>query len=268
MKRRSSLTAGQFIEELLGQGRYTFAREEAERRLGTSQAAAYMTLHRLVKAGRLVMPRSGFYVIVDPQHRAAGTLPPEWFIHELVKGMGRPYYVGLLSAAQIHGAAHHRPQEFQVVIPTRTIRPIRVGNVRIRFFGKGPFDCSETVEVKTPTGFQKVSTPETTAWDLVRYPRAAGGLGNVVTVLSELEEHLDVAKLRKTVRRHDDLLVAQRLGYLLDQLSRRDLTRGLADWVQKEDAPLRPLDPALPVARGSESRKWHLVINAELEPEA
>src|SRR3972149_1360927 len=111
MKRRSIITASRFIEELLGQGRYTFTREEVARRLGTSPAAVSMSLHRLMKAKRLVLPRSGFYVIVDPQHRAAGTLPPEWFIDPLMKDMARPYYVGLLSAAQLHGAAHQRPQE-------------------------------------------------------------------------------------------------------------------------------------------------------------
>jgi len=184
MKSAAPIIAGRFIEELLGQGRYTFAREEAGRRLGTAPAAAYMSLHRLVKAGRLVMPRSGFYVIVDPQHRSAGILPPEWFIHDLMKDVARPYYVGLLSAAQLHGAAHHRPQEFQVMISERALRPVRAGNVLIRFHGKGPFACSRTQEVKTPTGIMMASTPETTAWDLVRYCKAAGGLDNVVTIIS------------------------------------------------------------------------------------
>ncbi|MBI4247915.1 MAG: type IV toxin-antitoxin system AbiEi family antitoxin, partial [Elusimicrobia bacterium] len=212
MKRQSFITAGRFVEELLGQGRYTFTREEAARRLGTSAAATYMSLHRLVKAKRLVLPRSGFYVIVDPQHRAAGTLPPEWFIHPLMKDMARPYYVGLLSAAQLHGAAHHRPQEFQVVIPRRATRPVRAGNVLIRFHGKGPFDRSQTQEVKTPTGFLKASTPETTAWDLVRYFKSAGGLENVATVLSELAEKLNRSKLRATLKQHGEIVVSQRLG--------------------------------------------------------
>ena len=265
MKRLPPLTAGRFIEELLGQGRYTFAREEAARRLGTSSAATYMSLHRLVNARGLVMPRSGFYVIVDPQHRAAGTLPPEWFIHELMQDMNKPYYAGLLSAAQLHGAAHHRPQEFQVMIPNRAVRPIRSGNVFIRFHGKGPFDRSQTQEIKTPTGIMKASTPETTAWDLVRYFKAAGGLENVVTVLSELAEKLDGGKLRQTVKGHDEVIVAQRLGYLLDKLGRQDLSKGFADWVK--GAPLRLLDPAAG-SRSSENRKWRLLINARVEPEA
>lgn len=267
MNVRPTISAGEFVDNLLATGRYTFTRAEARQELGATAGAVYMALHRLVKAGRLVMPRSGFYVIVDPQHRSVGTLPPEWFIDELMKNMGKQYYVGLLSAAQSHGAAHHRPQEFQVIVPTRAVRPIRVGNVHIRFFGKGPFDRSVTVEVKTPTGFQKASSAETTAWDLVRYPRAAGGLEHVITVLAELAERLDAAKLTAIVKRHGEILVAQRLGYLLDRLSRRKLTRGLADWVDKKDPPLRPLDPASPVGDGPESRKWRLLVNAKLEPE-
>ena len=266
MKEPSPLTASRFVEELLGQGRYTFTREEAAGRLGTSAAATYMSLHRLAKARWLVMPRSGFYVIVDPQHRVAGSLPPEWFIHDLMKDMARPYYVGLLSAAQLHGAAHQQPQKFQIVIPRRTVRPIRAGNVLIEFHGKGPFNHSQTQEIKTPTGSLKVSTPETTAWDLVRYFKAAGGLENVATVLSELAEKLDGSALRAIVKRHDDKLVAQRLGYLLDKVGRRDLSKGLVDWVQK--APLRLLDPGARLAGASESRKWHLMINARMEVEA
>lgn len=225
-----------------------------------------MSLHRLVKAGRLVMPRSGFYVIVDPPHRSAGILPPEWFIHDLMKDMGRPYYVGLLSAAQLHGAAHHMPQEFQVVIPERAVRPVRGGNVLIRFHGKGPFDCSQTQEMKTPTGAMRVSTPETTAWDIVRYAKAAGGLENAVTVISDLAEKIDGSKLRDAVRLHRDVLVAQRLGYLLDMLRRQDLSERFLGLVK--DAPYRLLEPAGGAAGASESRKWRLLVNARIEPEA
>jgi predicted transcriptional regulator of viral defense system len=265
MRTVTSGPAGRFAEGLLGQGRYTFTREEAERRLGRGSTATYFALYRLVKAGWLVMPRTGFYVIVDPQHRAAGTLPPEWFVDDLMKHMRRPYYVGLLSAAQLHGAAHHRPQEFQVVIPRRTVRPVRSGNVLVRFYGKGSFDRAGLQDVKTPTGVLRASTPETTAWDLVRYPGAAGGLDHVTTVLSELGEKLDATRLRDTVKRHRDILVAQRLGFLLDHVGRRDLTKRLSASVK--DAPVRRLDPAAAATAARKSRKWRLLINAEVEEE-
>ena len=263
MKEPSPLTASRFVEELLGQGRYTFTREEAAGRLGTSAAATYMSLHRLAKARWLVMPRSGFYVIVDPQHRVAGSLPPEWFIHDLMKDMARPYYVGLLSAAQLHGAAHQQPQKFQIVIPRRTVRPIRAGNVLIEFHGKGPFNHSQTQEIKTPTGSLKVSTPETTAWDLVRYFKAAEDWRMSPRCFRSWPK-TRWKRFRAIVKRHDDKLVAQRLGYLLDKVGRRDLS-SLVDWVQKARCGLireRGL-PGLP-----ESRKWHSMINARMEVEA
>lgn len=211
--------AARWIEELLSDGRYTFSRQEAQRYLKTSPMATYRALYRLVKDTRLAMPKMGFYIIVDPQHRAARTLPPDYFIHSFMEAMGKPYYVGLLSAAEIHGAAHHRPQEFQVILPSKVIRPrpIRIGNLQIRFFSKSPFDKSDTTQVKTPTGYELVSTPETTAWDLVRYYKSAGGLDHVVTVLSELAERLNSTKLVETVKRHGDSFVARRMGWLLEK---------------------------------------------------
>jgi predicted transcriptional regulator of viral defense system len=225
-----------------------------------------MALHRLGLAGRLVMPRSGFYVIVDAQHRSAGILPPEWFINDLMRDFAKPYYVGLLSAAQLHGAAHHRPQEFQVVIPGRAVRPIRAGNVRIRFHGKGLFGKSQVQEMKTPTGMMRVATPETTAWDLVRYPHAGGGVANVVTVLKELAGRLDSVRLRDIARSHGEVVVAQRLGYLLEKVGAKGLSAGLAGLVR--NAPLRLLEPGAPTKGGRENTKWHLLINANLKAES
>lgn len=268
METRNKPSASQFIDELLGDGRYTFARDEVRKKLKVSSWAAYLALRRLEKAGRVVMPRSGFYVIVEPQYRSVGTLPPEWFIHPLMAELGKSYYVGLLSAAQLYGAAHHQPQEFQVVVPGKSIRPIHVGNVYIHFFGKGLFESSETIEVKTPTGYQKVSTPETTAWDLVRYSKHSGGLDNVITVLSELSEKLDAKKLLATAKRHGDILTTQRLGWLLESLKEMDLAKGLADWVGKTNPPLRPLDPASPLERSKENERWRLLINAKPVSEA
>ncbi|MCL4766883.1 MAG: hypothetical protein KJZ80_11655 [Hyphomicrobiaceae bacterium] len=46
-----------------------------------------------------------------------------------------PYYAGLLSAAQYHGAAHHRPQEFQVVV-AKARRPTSCGKVRVAFIAR------------------------------------------------------------------------------------------------------------------------------------
>ena len=79
--------------------------------------------------------RSGFFVIIPLEYRSTMTLPPEWFIADLMACLEQPYYVGLLSAASLHGAAHQQPQQFQVVT-TVPQREIRKKGLAIRFFFK------------------------------------------------------------------------------------------------------------------------------------
>jgi len=60
----------------------------------------------------------------------------------------QPYYVGLLSAAATHGAAHQQPMVFQVVTD-RPTRPARAGRVRIEFHMSRQVETAPVVEVQT-----------------------------------------------------------------------------------------------------------------------
>ena len=71
----------------------------------------------------------------------------------------------------------------------------------------------------------KLSSPELTALDLLRYPRAGGGLDNVATVIADLAEHLNAGKLA-TLAAAYERSVSQRLGYLLDLFGRSRTRRG------------------------------------------
>lgn len=44
-----------------------------------------------------------------------GALEPPWYIYALMAYEERPYYVGLLKAAELQGATHQAVMEFQVV---------------------------------------------------------------------------------------------------------------------------------------------------------
>jgi predicted transcriptional regulator of viral defense system len=270
MKKKKPQYAVRWIEELLGQGRHTFTSHEAQKSLKVSRLGAYRALHRLEKDARLARVKAGFFVIVEPQHRAARIPPADWFIDDFMKAEKKPYYVGLLSAARIRGASHHAPMQFQVMIPAKALRPrpIVKGNLKIRFFSKNLFDRSETTQVKTSTGYETVSTPETTAWDLVRYSKSAGGLDNVITVMSELSPQINAGKLLAIVKRHEDPFVARRLGWLLDKVGRKDLTPGLLKWVGNKAVPFIPLDSSEKIEKSPRDRKWRIWVNTELEPEA
>lgn len=73
----------------------------------------------------------------------------------------------MLSAAAIHGAAHPQPVVFRVVTDKPT-RPVAAGRVQIGFHVGRHISKALVVEIQTETGTMRVSTPEATAFDLVR----------------------------------------------------------------------------------------------------
>jgi len=153
-----------------------------------------MAVNRLARQGAVASPARGFYVIVPPEYRALGCLPAEQFVPSLMTSLGLPYYAGLLTAARYHGAAHQRPQEFQVFLDRRR-RPIAYGRVRVAFMVRKRLRDVPVQEFNTPRGAPRLSTPEATALDMVGYQHHAGGLDHVATVLSELAERLDPKQL-------------------------------------------------------------------------
>jgi predicted transcriptional regulator of viral defense system len=221
-----------FLDALQASGRYTFTRVEAARALGLSDIALKNALWRLARTGRVTSPRRGFYVIVPPEYRVAGSLPAAWFIRDLMDYLGCPYYVGLLTAASLHGAAHQAPQEIQVVTD-HPVGTIEIGRVRIRFVKKVHLSRTPTIGVTTPTGEMRVSTPEATAFDLVRYPEHGGGLSNVATVLQELTERLHGGELVRVAEAAGEMAYAQRFGYLLDRVGRPEVARALTGTTMK-----------------------------------
>ncbi len=250
-----------WVDDLQTHGRYTFTREEALAATGNTEIAVAASLRRLRKAGRIVSPRRGFHVIVPLEYRATGAPPAEWFIDDLMTHLGKPYYVGLLSAAALYGAAHHAPQVFQVVTDVPT-RPLTVGRIRVAFV-QGRAAHSPTETMNTATGTIRVSTPEATALDLVRHANACGGLQNVAGVLRELAERLHGARLvdaAKGVER----TVAQRLGWLLDHLGAQDRAEPLARALAA--GPLFPaaLRPHVPDRGLGADPRWGVIANTEI----
>jgi predicted transcriptional regulator of viral defense system len=213
------------------------------------------------------MPRRGFYLIVDPQHRSLGALPASAWIDDLMRFQKVDYYVGLLSAAAIHGAGHQQPQEFQVVAGT-VLRPITVGRVRIHFFFRGRMKLAETERTKTSGGSIPVSTPEMTAYDLVRYRKGAGSIDHVATVVAELAERLDARRLGTIAKKGEELPIVQRLGYLLDRTGHSELTSDLAEIVARAKPKYVRLEPQSPEPVSARDARWRTLVNTTIEVEA
>jgi predicted transcriptional regulator of viral defense system len=164
-----------FIANLVATGRFHFTLDETVAALGGSVVAVRSALLRLQQKGQVALPYRGFYVVVPPEFRRLGCLPAEQFIPQLMSHLGEPYYVALLSAAELHGAAHHRPQAFQVMLKANR-RPIECGAVRVQFLARKNAEKTAVVERNTPRGPLRSASPEATALELVGYADQSGGL--------------------------------------------------------------------------------------------
>ena len=254
-----------WIQSRQSQGLYFFTREEAIKTLQRSEAAFKQAAARLDRKRRTVRIHGGFFIIIPFEYAATGMLPAEWFIDDLMGYIGQPFYVGLMSAAALHGAAHQQPQQFHVVTngPFRNIRS--KNRLDIIFFSKSAIKNVPLTWVKVQTGHIPVSTPEATALDLIRYAKRIGGLDRVLTVLQELGEAMDPEKLEQAAKSDGKLACAQRLGFLLEKAGFSDLTRNLSRWVAKKNPFPSKLEPSMPGKGQKKDKRWNLVINIDVE---
>jgi predicted transcriptional regulator of viral defense system len=261
-----------YLLELLARGEVVFSSQEAEQSLGLGHGAFLDAAERLQKQKKLVRLRRGNYVVVPPQFGPWGAPPPSWYIDALMRHESSPYYVGLLKAAEIHGATHQAVLEFQIVAEKR-MPNMQVGRSMLSFsYRKQIAPVSQAIaDHKTDTGSMKVSSVELTALDLLRYPHASAGLDNVFTVLADLGEKIDSEKLAALSRAFSRSVV-QRLGYLLDRLGYADATPPmlrellrdqLPPWVELD--PEEVAEPELAPKCIERDKRWNVVVRRKPE---
>ncbi len=259
------IRAKDYIADLAAAGRYHFCSGEVREALGVSADAAKLALNRLVRQHLVATPARGFYVIIPPEYRSLGCLPADQFIPELMGRLNLSYYAGLLTAAQYHGAAHHRPQEFQVFL-NKARRPVRCGHVRVAFITRKRLGDVPVQSFNTPRGVVHVSTPEATAVDLVGYHHRVGGLDQVATILSELAERIDSQKLVAAAKTAP-VTWAQRLGYLLELVDAGETATALKDYIARAARQAVPLLTEASWKGSSRAPEWKLIVNADVEAE-
>lgn len=175
-------------------------------------------LFRLSTQGVIYPVYKGFYVIIPPQYAAKKKAPPIYYIDQLMAHLNKPYYICLLNAAEILGAAHQRPQKFSVmtVFPKATVSPSK-NNVLTWVYRKNiPTDF--LLSKNSETGVIYYSNTELTAIDLVQYEQYIGGLSRAATILEELSENMNFNGASKTLFNYTSIATIQRLGYILDEI--------------------------------------------------
>lgn len=255
---------------LLARGRHWATTEQIASLLGLSERNVAPTLASWRRRGQLFAPTKGLWVMIPPEFRSWGAVPGMHFVDAWMSHLGHGYYVALLSAAQVHGFAHQSPQVLQVMTGAR-LRDRSFGRVRFEFVYSRHLADRDVSVVNTPTGTVRVSTPATTALDLVAFPRVAGGLSNVATVLGDMlaEQALDPDRLARGASGYPASVIS-RTGWLLDFMAGRlgiqfDSGALLGSAVARATPTL--LDPSGPRA-GEHDERWNVIVNDYPEEES
>ena len=259
------MNVNDWVQEQERRGKTTFSVKELRCVFQDSSESVLKTdISRLHASGRIQMVYRGFYVIVPVQYRLKGVVPPTYYINELMAYLKKPYYIGLLSAAAVYGAAHQRVMETQVTtIPPRS-RTSR--NKLISWNYRQQIPPHLLVTKNAEMGVIKYSNPELTAVDLVQFATNIGGYGRVASVLAELVEVVDIHKIVDVVP-YTTTPSLQRLGYLLEKvLFEQEKADALYNMLHERKTALRsvpfsteqPLTPA-------ERNRWRVNPNINIE---
>jgi predicted transcriptional regulator of viral defense system len=257
-----------WIEKLQSRGKIAFSYDEVITDFPEkSENAIIQSLSRLSQRGRVVPIYKGFYLIIPPEYYAREILPPILFIDYLMEFLAKPYYVGLLSAAALYGAAHQQPQEFFVITNTKQLATRKKG-IKINYVIKKTIPVEFLDKRKTETGYVKVSSPELTAFDLVYYTNRIGGLNRTCNVLNELTESINPKKLEHDLLKLFSVATIQRLGYIFDSiLNEGRLANKL--WKASQDLNLKffrqPLNTFKKSSGYITDPRWKIVINTEID---
>ncbi|AIL66006.1 hypothetical protein NOVO_08420 [Rickettsiales bacterium Ac37b] len=256
-----------YVDKLAKQGKCYFTLKEAQKSLGKSASAIRSSINHLKIKGRLAKPIYGFYVIVPPEYQSQGCIPAEQFIPYLMEFLGCNYYAALLSAASYFGASHQAVQLYQVIIDKNWPQSINCGKVRIKFYIKKNILDSITEKKNTPKSILNVSTPEQTAFDLITYSKASGGLSHIATILEELQESIDLTKFKQIVARCSENPIKQRLGYILEQIGAYDMAEIIkADLDNRRYVKYIPLlGNNVPNTEITKNAKWKIIENTIIE---
>lgn len=260
------MTISEFIRENEIRGRVTFTTDDVRRTVNLSDNTLLNELQRQVARGRIQIPYRGFYVIIPPQYALKGIVPPTYYIHELMKKVGKPYYVCLLSAAEYYGAAHQRAMVTQVMTLPPRLKHSEMNNL-LNWNYRQVIPTELLLQKNVEMGVMLYSSAELTAVDLVQFASHVGGFQRAATVLAELMESVDINRLREVIP-YTTTATIQRLGYLLEFVLDEQHKADELHCLLKETNPRWKtilMDNGRKRNANGESNRWHVNMNTNIE---
>jgi len=250
-------------------GRYTFSRKELVTEFPEMKPGVISTaLSREVHKGRIMIPLQGFYVIIPDEYALRGFAPQPFYLDDLMRHLGRNYYVALLSAGAYHGSAHQAPMTFCVMLEPPTMRGKKTDKYATRFFYRSSIPMEYIERRQTRTGFLNVSCPELTAVDIVAFQKHTGSITRAATVLAELVENTNFGRFGIDFIKVAPVSCFQRLGYIMeDVLKEREQADSIYRLLNESGVRMQSvaLKPGTETKGCSINRKWRIIVNETIE---
>jgi predicted transcriptional regulator of viral defense system len=249
-----------FLEHQLERGLNHFTRDDLLRALSAGSSTLTVSLSKLVRKNIIANPRPGFYLILTPEDRAAGTPDPAQWIHALMKHQQSDYRISLITAAQIHGATT-KQEAFQLIVP-KELKDFTTGRHRIEYTHQPDTKFTRTNRPEWLIEHKKTKTAgiELTLLDCACWFHKAGGISTVGEITRDLGSKATPRKLATLAKAYDSP-TARRLGFLLEQAGHEEQAKALEQFAEdaRKTALLDPISKQEPTEM---SGRWKIAVNA------
>jgi len=263
------MTLQKWIKDRAIHGYPTFSIEDVrESGMYSSEQIMKNELNRLCSNKIIVNVYRGFYVIIPVHYVLRGSVPATYYIDQLMAYLGKLYYVCMLSAAELLGVAHQRPQKFSVMTTYPRRQLVTTRNVTTDWFYRDTFPEDALVIKNTETGTIRISNSLLTAADLVQSQQHVGGLSRVATILEELTEQIDIDSQLPTLIPFVKTVTWQRLGYLFENvIEDKETADKLYEQLRASSARMvyKPLSTSAEDNPSVRDSRWKININVEIE---
>ena len=263
------MTLQKWIKDRAIHGYPTFSIEDVrESGIYSSEQIMKNELNRLCSNKTIVNVYRGFYVIIPVHYVLRGSVPATYYIDQLMTYLSKPYYVCMLSAAELLGVAHQRPQQFSVMTTYPRRQLVTTRNVTTDWFYRDTLPEDALVIKNTETGTIKISNSLLTAADLVQNQQHVGGLSRVATILEELTELIDIDSQLPALIPFVKTVTWQRLGYILENvIEDKETADKLYEQLRASPARMvyKPLSTSAEGNPSFRDNRWKININVEIE---
>ena len=223
-------------------------------------------LQRLIKKNLIQNLRKSFYVIIPAKYQNVSKIPIQLYVERLFGSIHKDYYLGLYSAAALHGASHQQIQKDYIIYKPPAMREIDKGNFSIKFFQTTNWPKKNIVQKKSDSGLFNVSSPALTLADFLHFQNKLGGINRMLAIIEELSETIHLDDVNELISWYPHVNTFQRMGYLLEQF---DVDDKILEVIQKHLETQKVysmlLSPIKNEKPGSANNRWKIDVNITLE---